>query len=299
MQKKKIIRFGIVILIFLIIFGIVFVINKFSNVEIPSKEEKKEEEIPYEMTLVDNYSNFFSVVNILNKYLDDIKNQETEKLLNTLHSEYILNYKINRDNIYDVLNIKSDSLQLTFKVKHMTYKTYDNFNRYLYYVKGDIIEDNFDDSKVLKEGVMFLVNIDYENITYGIYPLDYLYKVLPIINPDKPIISNTDNIVSGSNVITKEYICSLYLSDFIEKITSNVDDTYVLLDKDFRNKEYAKKSKYVNYMNNNKDKLNSQVYSCSSLSGNNHVYEVKDMNYNTYIFREKSIMNYTIEFNLK
>ena len=52
-------------------------------------------------------------------------------------------------------------------------------------------------------------------------------------------------------------------------------------------------------MNNNKDKLNSQVYSCSSLSGNNHVYEVKDMNYNTYIFREKSIMNYTIEFNLK
>ena len=49
----------------------------------------------------------------------------------------------------------------------------------------------------------------------------------------------------------------------------------------------------------NKNKLSSQVFSCSSLSGREKIYEVKDMNFNTYIFTEESIMKYKVEFTLK
>ena len=85
---------------------------------------------------------------------------------------------------------------------------------------------------------------------------------------------------------------------YVAKINNN-EDTYYLLSDDFRRKQYPKKDNYLSFMANNKDKLNYQVYSCSSLSGTSHVYEVKDMNFNSYTFIEESIMNYKVEFTIK
>ena len=298
MKKKKIIRFAIILFIFLAIFLIVYTINVLSSNQEEFYEEKAEESIPYEMSLVNEYSYFFSVVNILNSYLDDLKDENTEALLNVLHTEYLNSYQINEYNIYEHLDKLDNGLNYTFKANIMAYKTDENLNRYLYYVKGDIIENGFEENKVFKKDVMFLVNVDYENITYAIYPLNYLYEILPIINPYNEILKNVNNELIGSNVITKDYICNLYLSDFIEKVSNNVEDSYDLLDSDFRKKEFAKKSKYIEYMNNNKNKLSYQIYECSSLSGNSNVYEIKDMNFNTYIFTEESIMNYKVEFTI-
>ena len=146
--------------------------------------------------------------------------------------------------------------------------------------------------------IKFLLNVDYENLTYAIYPLSFLYEILPVINPQKEIIKNKDNGLIGSNVITKDYICNLYLSDFIRIVNNDLDKSYDLLASDFRRKNYRKKSGYIDYMNKNKSKLSSQIYSCNSLSAKNHVYEIKDMNFNTYTFTEESIMNYKVEFTI-
>ena len=298
MQKKKIIRFAIVLIIFLVIFGIVFVINQLTNNQYEKYEEPEKEITPYNMESVTEYSYFFSIVNILNNYLSNLKNHNTESLLNVLHSEYLKEYKINENNIYDnLVKLDSDS-QYTFKVRKMDYKTYDELNRYLYYINGDIILNNFEDSEVFMENVKFLINVDYENLTYAIYPLSFLYEILPVINPQKEIIKNKDNGLIGSNVITKDYICNLYLSDFIRIVNNDLDKSYDLLESDFRRKNYAKKSSYIDYMNKNKSKLSSQIYSCNSLSAKNHVYEIKDMNFNTYTFTEESIMNYKVEFTI-
>ena len=298
MQKKKIIRFAIVLIIFLVIFGIVFVINQLTNNQYEKYEEPEKEITPYNMESVTEYSYFFSIVNILNNYLSNLKNHNTESLLNVLHSEYLKEYKLNENNIYDnLVKLDSDS-QYTFKVRKMDYKTYDELNRYLYYINGDIILNNFEDSEVFMENVKFLINVDYENLTYAIYPLSFLYEILPVINPQKEIIKNKDNGLIGSNVITKDYICNLYLSDFIRIVNNDLNKSYDLLESDFRRKNYAKKSSYIDYMNKNKSKLSSQIYSCNSLSAKNHVYEIKDMNFNTYTFTEESIMNYKVEFTI-
>ena len=108
MQKKKIIRFAIVLIIFLVIFGIVFVINQLTNNQYEKYEEPEKEITPYNMESVTEYSYFFSIVNILNNYLSNLKNHNTESLLNVLHSEYLKEYKINENNIYDNL-VKLDS----------------------------------------------------------------------------------------------------------------------------------------------------------------------------------------------
>ena len=270
--------------------------NSLNNINNYDYQEPEPEVIPYEMEPVKEYSYFFSVINILNKYLNYIHDKNNEALFQILHPEYLDLYKINDSNLYDNLGNFEDGLQLSFKAKIMDYKMYDN--RYLYYVKGDIIENNFEDSKVVSNDVMFLVNVDYDNVTYAIYPLNYLYEILPINEPEKEISLNNYNELIGSNVITKDYICNLYLNDFIDKI-NNDEDTYHLLSSDFRKKQYPKKDDYLNFMANNKDKLNYQVFSCSSLSGINHIYEVKDMNFNSYTFTEESIMNYKVEFTLK
>lgn len=297
MKKKKIIRFSIIMIIFLVIFGIVFLINSLNKNNNIDYQEPKPEVIPYEMEPVKEYSYFFSVVNILNNYLNYIHDKNNEALMQILHPEYIDFYSIDNNNLYDYLGDFGDNLQVSFKAKMMTYKIYDD-NNYLYYVKGDIIGNNFEDSKVVFSDAMFLVNIDYDNVTYAIYPLDYRYEVLPIEKPEKKISLNNYNELVGSNIITKDFICSLYLNDFIDKINNN-EDTYYLLSDDFRRKQYPKKDNYLSFMANNKDKLNYQVYSCSSLSGTSHVYEVKDMNFNSYTFIEESIMNYKVEFTIK
>ena len=79
------------------------------------------------------------------------------------------------------------------------------------------------------------------------------------------------------------------MNDFIEKINDDISSTYLLLDEDFRKKEYPNKDDYVKFMNSNKNNLSYQVYNCNSLSGNDHVYEVKDMNFNTFVFYEKAV----------
>ena len=270
MQKKKIIRFAIVLIIFLVIFCIVFVVNQLSSSQYENYEEPEKEITPY----------------------------NTESLLNILHSEYIKEYDINENNIYNnLIKLNSDS-QYTFKARKMDYQTYDELNRYLYYVNGDIILNNFEDSEVFMKDIKFLINVDYENLTYAIYPLNYLYEVLPIINPQKEIIKNEDNGLIGSNVITKDYICNLYLNDFISIVNNDLDKSYDLLESDFRRKNYAKKSSYIDYMSKNKNKLSSQIFSCNSLSIQQHIYEIKDMNYNTYTFTEESVMNYKVEFTI-
>ena len=295
MKKKKIIRFSIVLVIFVIIFVIVYLISGKNLNNFNDYQEKEAEIIPYDMQKVNEYSYFFSIVNILNKYLSLINDRNNDALYEILHPEYLDLYQIDDQNLYDNLGSYS-SLELSFKAKVMAYKTYNN--KYLYYVKGDIIENNFEDSKIVTNDVMFLVSVDYDNITYAIYPLNYLYEVLPINNPGKSILLNSNNELIGSNLVTKEYICNLYLNDFIETVNNDLEKSYDLLSSDFRNKYYAKKNNYIDYMNNNKNKLNTQVYSCSSLSGKNHIYEIKDMNFNVYTFTEESIMNYKVEFTL-
>ena len=170
MKKKKIIRFAIIIVIFLIIIGIIFLINNFNNTNNFEYQEPEPEVIPYEMEPVKEYSYFFSVVNILNNYLNYLHDKNSDALFQVLHPEYLDLYKIDENNIYDNLGNFEDSLQLSFKAKVMAYKTYGN--RYLYYVKGDIIENNFEDSMVISNDVMFLINIDYDNVTYTIYPFN-------------------------------------------------------------------------------------------------------------------------------
>ena len=297
MKKKKIIRFSIIIGIFLIIFGLVFLLNKDKIRRKIDSVEYKVDIIPYDMQAVNEYSSFFSVVNILNNYLNDINDEDTDTLLDILHIEYLEEYDINPNNLYDNIGNFSNILELSFKVKQMDYKIYED--NYLYYAKGDIIANNFEDNEVILSDVMFLVNIDYENVTYSIYPLDTLKNNLPIDNPLAKIIPNNHNELEGSNIITKDYICNLYLNDFINKVNNNVSDTYSLLNEDFRKRMYPHKDEYISYMNNNKDKLSSQIFSCNDLSESDHVYEIKDMNSNSYIFKEESIMNYKVEFTLQ
>ncbi len=296
MKKKKIIRFSIIIVIFLIIFGIVFLINGLHKNNDFDYQEPESEKIPYEMEPVREYSYFFSVINILNQYLSYLNDQNNEALLQILHPEYLDLYKINEHNLYDNLG-EFKSLQLSFKANIMAYKTYNN--KYLYYVKGDIVANNFEDNNIVEENAMFLINVDYDNITYAIYPLNYLYEILPINEPEKDIILNNYNELIGSNVITKDYICNLYLNDFIWQVNNNPQKSYDLLNSDFRKKEFKEKNKYLSFIDDNKNKLSSQVFSCSSLSGREKIYEVKDMNFNTYIFTEESIMKYKVEFTLK
>ncbi len=298
MFKKKYLSLIIILIIFLIIFLTVFLLNLANNNNQEIYQEKEPPTIPYNMEKVNDYSQFFSVLNNVVTYLNYLKDHNTIVLNNLLNKEYIETFKIDQNNIYDYLGYFKEEYPLNFKIKNMYYQTYDNFNRYLYFINGDIIENDFAENKIIQEDTMFLVNVDYENITYSIYPLIYFEEDMPLKNPERKIDANPYNKLIGSNIISKDYICNLYLSDFIKNINNNPENTYDLLETNFRKKSYPKKNDYIKYINNNKDKFSTQIYACNLLSSQKRIYEIKDMNLNKYIFTEEDIMNYKVEFTL-
>ena len=138
-----------------------------------------------------------------------------------------------------------------------------------------------------------------DTLSYAIYPIeDDNYK--EVIDKIKKIEieNNKYNSIKKSELITKEQICVIYLSDYIDKIYNDIDLSYKILSKSMKEK-YTTLEEYKNYINNNIDKITTEADKCSlEKINNNRLYTVIDKNKNKYIFNEESIMNYEVDFYL-
>ena len=144
-----------------------------------------------------------------------------------------------------------------------------------------------------------LVLVDFDTLSYAIYPIDTDYKKVLDKIKKISIENNRNNNVKKSDLITKEQICVIYLSDYISKIDEEIELSYNVLSEKMK-EQYPMFKEYVNYINDNRDKITTEADKCLlEKIGNNRVYTVIDKNENKYIFTEKSVMNYEVSFYLK
>lgn len=287
MSKENRVKIGIVAFLFLICF-IVITIVYFNRKE---TEQPKEENLPFNMQRVTEYNIFFSVVNNINQYLYYNSSSNSVALYNILNSEYISENNITLNNVLTKLELYKNSV--SFKAKNMFVE--ENSNNNLYYVLGDIIESEFEDTVVIKENAKFFILIDYSNISVSIYPVNKEIDSIPIQNKTQSIILNSYNQLQASGLVTENYICNLYYSDFVNRLVENLDETYDLLE----NKSNVNKEDYIKYMNNNLGNINLEITSCNvSTSNNRRVYTIRDANNNSFTFTEESIMNYKVNFHI-
>lgn len=279
MKKDDIKTFITIIIICTLIVGLVLILNRKSNSE--------------KLEVVNDYNSFFTTTNYVNNFLSYSK--DSSKLYDVIYSSYINDNNITKDNIFDY--IKSYQGDVSIKVTDMKYvKVKDN---YIYYVKGKLYQSTFDSVEVIEDNFEVVVLVDINTSSYGIYPIDDNdYK--DIINGIKKIKidNNSNNVVKTSSSISKEQMCVVYLSDYIDKLNNDINSAYDVLSNSMKEK-YVSLDNFRLYINNNLNRITTDADKCSLENvKNKRIYTVLDKNSNKYVFVETNIMNYKVDFYL-
>ncbi len=150
-KDKKDLYLIIILGIFIIL--LVLVLNKKDNKNEGLSEDKYK--------IVTNYSNFFTIENCVNRYLNVIKSKNADDLLTLLNDEYKNKHNINKDNIYNYTGeIKNKT---TFQAKKM----YQDNNKF--YVSGYLMEETIDSLKIMDDYYL-IIETNKENNIYDVTP---------------------------------------------------------------------------------------------------------------------------------
>lgn len=279
MKKDDIRTLIVIISICLVCYLIFSLLNTKSNTE--------------KLEPVKEYNVFFNNNNYINDYLNYMSKNEEEKLNSILDKEYVTNNNTNKSNFLE----NSIIYENNSSISTMTMKQVKVKGNYIYVIEGKIIQNIMDGTKVINDNFIIALLVDYDNFTFSIYPI----KKEKDINKIKKINiePNEYNNVQKSNLITKEQICSLYLSNYVNMLFTDFDKSYSILNSNMI-KKYPTKEKYKKYIDKNINKLTTSADKCNvEKSGNNRIYTVIDINGNIYRFTELSVMNYLVDQNLE
>lgn len=279
MKKDDIRTFITIIIVCLVVVITVLIINQKTNSE--------------KLTKITEYNTYFTAVNHINSYLNYISTDQT-KLYNILYKDYIEKENITKD----TLQIGKYPFGSTIKVDTAEYTKVGN--NYLYYFKGKIKETTFDAINLIDNNFQIIVLRDIKNLSYAVYPIttENPNKVIDSIKKIN-ITPNSDNQITESELISKEQICILYLSDYIEKLNNNIEEAYEELNKDAKSR-YKTLSEYQAYISQNKSKITTEADRCAKKDlESGRIYTVIDKNQNTYIFYEKSVLDYEVNITIK
>lgn len=257
----------------------------------------EDEPIVWEFSVVDEYNTYFMVQDKINDLLIDIAENNTSKLYNLLDTKYIENYNINHNNIYTY--VKNYGNDVSIDADEVTYTSIGK-NK-VYYVKGKLEQEQYLDPKiVVKEEFSILMFFDTINMTYSFYIIgneDY-HEIVNSIE-DFSISKNKYNQYKGSNLISTEMVCSIYLTEYIETLVTDIDESYNMLNASFRKEKFATIDEYRNYINSNIEKFSSVADRCAVTGTNQKTYAIYDQNQNYYEFLEDEIMKFYVKFELQ
>lgn len=269
----------VVVIVCVLCLTIFFILNHKSN------SEKLED--------VSEYNTFFNIVSEVNKYLSYSGENNSEALYELLSKDYVKENNINLSNILNKLELypTNSSIKVS-SIKYVKIKS-----NYSYYVTGKIIQNNYDNSRVVNEKFQIIVNNDFNNRTFSIHPIDD-NKYEKIINNFKKIniVPNRYNIIFNSELITKEQICVMYLSDYVNRLNEDINNSYSLLS-DKAKEQFPNVESYITYINSIRENITTVADKCAMEEVNNQrVYHIIDNKGNSFNFYEEKILNYKVDF---
>lgn len=248
------------------------------------------------LVYVDEYNVYFANVNYINNFISKIAIKDNKSVYELLDSDYVNKNNIDINNVLE--HFVNYSIHASFDAISMYYvQVKDNF---IYYVDGRIYENGYDsERKLVDDKFSVVISIDNKNKCYSIYPIKNNYK--NVVNSIKKvnINNNSSNKIEKSELVNKEQVCAIYLSDFINTIFYNNEEAYNVLSEDMK-KIYIDSGEFEDYINKKFNLISTTADKCRLENiDDKRIYTVIDDNQNTYIFTEESIMNYKVDFYLK
>ncbi len=312
-MKKIIIAIIIILILFMITTATLLSMLKNSEEpEIEKVEGDVGEEIKFDETTVeqvtDNIS-FFSVQNCIQGYLNTINlksssyydnydkkiitdNEIATRIYNLLSKEYIDENSISTSNVFDYIDKVEENL--IFVPLKMNYLFLQKMTKYAVY--GYCIDW---ENKYVKD-LAFIVNVDEENKTYSITPLDIeKYKSIEDIKLDR-IETSIDSKENSNDFImqniTDQYLCQQYFLMQKRLMLSRPEISYNYLDEEYKNKRFGSLENYSKYISENEAhilKMAVKGYEVKRL-GDNTEYMCKDQYGNYYLFNAEKVFDYKV-----
>lgn len=319
----------IIVILIIITIGIIVVLKMSFN----KKEEENTVTIEEsfqevnKLQKIDNKSEWIQVQNCLNqytKYSDDLQlvqeinetgeileereelyNKKIEKQLSHIIPE-IVKEKLNitQENIYQKIGTKDEIIRISNIYKSVqtvsTIPFEETTSLYAYIVEGVLIKK--EDSS--KRDFKMVVLIDYVNNTFAILPSEYieLENIDLLRNQDiqlydeEQIEKNNDNTISIESNI-EEQMCQKYFVNYKLNIMYDMEFAFNCLDKEYRTKRFYNLDNFKSYVQQNREEINQselRKYQVNNY-GDYTEYVCADQYGNLYIFKEESIMDFTLK----
>ncbi len=279
LSKEDLYKLAIVSFIFFVIVIItLFAINrKRTEPSAPIVEPDEKQ-----FTRVTNYNIFYFVNNNINTLINYTIEKKNEGILNILDEDYKREQNITSNNLEMKIPFYNDEDYYKAKLT----KSYQiNENITVYYTEGDILNEGYDETTLVKENVKYLLYVDYDNMVCSIEPINEERKEEDF-SSNKTISLNGFNQVKQIELISTERICSIYMADYFDKIAKNEAYKYTT--------NYNTKENFEKFYENNY--LVSEIKSCVQNTNEvgNRVYIIIDKNNYQYHFVEKNILDYTV-----
>lgn len=299
---KKIITILLILAVICVIFIFVFSRkNKLSSTDFSKDSQGIEDYIQIEENNTIIYENsknvYYTVVSIVNKYINEAARGNQDKLLNMLDLEYTENSNIDEITGISPLN---DGFQYYVFVPTTIYSM-DEAKITTHFVYG-YYYNNLD---MNKKELNLMVELDSVNQTFNIHNYNYIlnngYNNLQVGDVYKTKLSEIQN--RGDNTFTyismsDEDMASKYLDNFREVVLYNKDQVYKMLDQEYSKLKFKNEEDFNSFVNNKKIEFFTaelKEYNIKTNELGNKVYICRDQNDNYYYFEEtEGIMQYKI-----
>ena len=277
------------------------------NVETENVLEDNDYNINVEMdnklSYVDNRSDYFTVSALYNNYINLIGYKNKNTLKNVLSPEYITEYNVTDDNIFNILSVPLvENTKLYYKTnitEMLTTQIDSSIN--IYIVKGNcrIVGKN------TKFSVQVMFEIDTQKNIYNTYPYQYI-KDNGIDNlKDGDILNNynkeeiEDRKNNRFNYVTKtdSEMAEEYFNHYSELRSHYQDEAYSRLNSEYAQRRFGSKENFQNHLKQNGEVLSlMQIDKYKVISTQNYTdYVCSDKYENIYIFRQQEgIMRYGV-----
>lgn len=308
MSKFKWFIFCIVLVILIILIILILLLRNQDNRSVVENIVYNGEELIPEKDSngyidVSNFNVFYSIMNAVNKYVENIKyndnfniNDESvgEKNLNKIYAlldkNYINNNKINFNNIknyiYD-MNENTKLIPIQMKVKYG-----ENIN--IYILKAYLIRERIEEK-------YFIIRVDTKNQTFSIEFINEDVNSIEQVNihENNNKIQKNDYNSFSIEMITVGRMMQCYLEHYRDLSINYPEIVYnEYLDEDYKNKRFGTLENYKKYISNNIEELqniDAKNYFVEADDNNINYYACLDQYNNTYIFNILSIYQYKIK----
>ena len=291
--KKMIATAGGIIIILVIALAILSLNGIFNKNKNLSQDEKDFKIIYNQLLEVKDKDTFFTVKACADKYLYEVYYKNKENIFDLLSQKYIDKNQITQGNV--LTKIDNYDYPQILDIDYM-YELHNSEDVSTYYIVGTIRDDIYEEETTPID-FNIAIQLDVITRTFSVIPNEPKPDENNLPNDKTKNIKQNNNNNYESSYVSEEKIGEMYFAKYVSLMQENSEKAYEMLDETYRVNRFSSKESFDKYIKDLGNLLYTLTPETIEIFDENgiKVYAIKDKLDNMYIFKEKAIMNFTVQ----